>query len=338
MVRPITESRGSVSVVIPAYLAADHISETLESVLTQTAVPEEIILVNDGSPDIVQLEARIAPYRSHIIYLTQPNGGPSAARNTGVRRATGEYIAFLDSDDVWLPEFLNEQMGRLRANPAIDLIYSDGYLFGDTPNAGLPLMSLTPSSGPATFERLADARCTVFTSCVVAKRQAIVDAGLFDVRFRRSEDFHLWLRVAFRGGRIEYHGERLVKHRLRAGSLSADLGAMLDAYVQVLTDLDGRLALSGEQRAVVRREIGRQRAYKSVQDAKAMLMAGDYDGAARALAQASACEPRLPQRVRLWAMRAALRTGPGMLRRAYTVRNNRNMLARPVVASDLTHR
>jgi glycosyltransferase involved in cell wall biosynthesis len=335
----VSNSFPSVSVVIPAYLATDSITQTLDSVLAQTIAPQEIILINDGSPDSEQFEARIAPYRRGIVYLTQPNGGPSAARNTGVRRATGEYVAFLDSDDAWLPEFLNEQMTRLRANPAIDLIYSDGYLVGDTPNAGRTLMSLTPSSGPATFDRLVDARCTVFTSCAVAKRQAILDAGLFDVRFRRSEDFHLWLRVAFRGGCIEYHGERLVKHRIRAGSLSADLGAMLDAYVSVLADLDSRLALSRAQRAIVRREIGRQRAYKSLQQAKTMLMAGEYDGAARALAEASAHEPRLTHRMRLWAMRTALRTGPGMLRRAYGMRHDRRLAsARQAVTSHLTHR
>ena len=324
MVRRVPAKKAvSVSVVIPAYLAADYVVEALESVFAQTVAPREVFLINDGSPDTAELESRICPYRDRLTYVTQPNGGPSVARNTGIARATADYIAFLDSDDLWLPGFLTEQMRRLEADRDIDLIYSDGYLFGDTPNGGRALMSLTPSRGTATFEHLADGSCTVLTSCAVAKRAALIDAGLFDARFRRSEDFHLWLRLAFLGGRIEYHGERLVKHRRRDGSLSADLGAMLQAYVDVLTDIDRTLALTRDQHGVVRRQIDRQRAYMAVQEGKGLLMMGDYPGAAAALAQASACEPALPQRFRLWLLRAALRAGPRVVQRAYAHRSGR---------------
>ena len=95
-----------VSVIIPAYMAAAYIHETLESVFRQTYRNFEVILINDGSPDTEDFERAIAPYRDRIIYIRQENGGPSAARNTGIRRARGEYLAFLDSDDVWYPTCL----------------------------------------------------------------------------------------------------------------------------------------------------------------------------------------------------------------------------------------
>src|SRR5688572_129688 len=119
-----------VSVVIPAYNSAAFIAETLDSVFAQSFADYEVLLVNDGSPDTPALEAALAPYRDRITYLVQANTGPSGARNLAIRRARGEFIALLDSDDVWLPEYLAEQVRRLRDDPSIALIYSDGIITG----------------------------------------------------------------------------------------------------------------------------------------------------------------------------------------------------------------
>src|SRR5215467_6832857 len=88
-----------VSVIIPAYKAAAFIDETLQSVFCQTYQNFEVVLINDGSPDTAEFERAIAPYRDRISYIRQENSGVSAARNAGIRRARGEYLAFLDSDD-----------------------------------------------------------------------------------------------------------------------------------------------------------------------------------------------------------------------------------------------
>src|SRR5262245_33441277 len=93
----------SVSVIIPAYNIAPFIAEALESVLAQTFTDYEIIVVNDGSPDTEELERVLAPYLSRIRYFKQENQGAGAARNAGLNVATGEYVAFLDGDDVWYP-------------------------------------------------------------------------------------------------------------------------------------------------------------------------------------------------------------------------------------------
>src|SRR5579863_3220302 len=93
----------SVSVVIPAYNSAEYIAEALDSVVAQTFVDYEIIVVNDGSSDTGKLEKVLVPYLRLIRYIKQENNGPSAARNVAIRAACGKYVALLDSDDRWLP-------------------------------------------------------------------------------------------------------------------------------------------------------------------------------------------------------------------------------------------
>src|ERR1017187_1702587 len=101
-----------VSVIIPAYRAAQSIAATLGSVLAQTFKDYEIIVVNDGSPDSEELEKALEPYRDRIIYLRQENQGPGGARNTGILTASGQYVALLDADDIWAPEHLAAQLDR----------------------------------------------------------------------------------------------------------------------------------------------------------------------------------------------------------------------------------
>src|ERR1700756_1773689 len=112
----------SVSVVIPAYNSARYIGETLDSVFRQTYRDFEVLVINDGSPDTEALEAVLRPYFERIVYLKQENRGPAAARNLGIRQARGEYIAFLDSDDCWLPEDLASQRRMFDETPAPDLV------------------------------------------------------------------------------------------------------------------------------------------------------------------------------------------------------------------------
>src|ERR671939_2007579 len=96
----------AVSVIIPAYNAAAHIGAALDSVFAQTFTDYEVIVVNDGSPDTPELERALDAYAGRLLYVRQENRGPSGARNAGIRRARGEYVALLDSDDLWLPAYL----------------------------------------------------------------------------------------------------------------------------------------------------------------------------------------------------------------------------------------
>src|SRR5688500_16661464 len=94
----------TVSVVIPCYSVSRWIGETLESVFAQTFSDYEVILVNDGSPDTREFHVAIARFRNRVTLIEQPNKGPAGARNSGIRLAKGEFIAFLDGDDIWRPD------------------------------------------------------------------------------------------------------------------------------------------------------------------------------------------------------------------------------------------
>ena len=148
-----------VSVIIPAYQAAAYIHETLESVLRQSYQNLEVILINDGSPDTEEFERAIGPYRDRIVYIRQENGGPSAARNAGIRRARGEYLAFLDSDDVWFPTCLAAQVElALSRQPSCDLVYSDVLIVSDSQHHGVsPTTGSLPCSEQAV-RRVANSR------------------------------------------------------------------------------------------------------------------------------------------------------------------------------------
>src|ERR1035437_5179427 len=172
-----------VSVIIPFYDADDHIGAALESVFAQSFQKFEVIVVNDGSPDNEPLQRALRPYLSRIIYMSQENRGPSAARNAAIRRAQGELLAFLDSDDTWLPEYLSEQTKLLQASPSLDLIYCDAFLVGDPVSAGKTFMQICPSNGPVTFKSLLTEETQVPTSGTVARRECVISAGLFDERF-----------------------------------------------------------------------------------------------------------------------------------------------------------
>ena len=122
---PTTVKNPLVSIVIPAYNAAEYIAGTLESVFAQVFTNYEIIVVNDGSPDSPALRQVLEPYRSRVRYIEQENKGPSGARNTGIRAARGKYIALLDSDDLWLPHHLANQVALIEGSQDLDLVYSN---------------------------------------------------------------------------------------------------------------------------------------------------------------------------------------------------------------------
>src|SRR5579864_51434 len=131
LIEASTSQGPAVSVIIPAYNAAAYIAETLDSVFAQTFREFEVIVINDGSPDTNQLEKVLERYLDRIVYLKQENRGPSAARNAGIQRSRAEFLALLDSDDVWNREYLATQMSFFQRDPKLDLIYSDFLYHGD---------------------------------------------------------------------------------------------------------------------------------------------------------------------------------------------------------------
>ena len=328
----VTETRRdacapAVSVVVPAYNVARFIGEALESVFAQTFKDFEVIVVNDGSPDTVELEHALAPYLARIIYLKQENRGPSAARNAAISAARGRYVALLDADDAWLPEYLAEQTRALDARPELDLVYADAMLFGEGDGVGQSFMEKCPSRGPVTVESLLTQACAVITSCVVARRESLVAAGLFDERYRRSEDFQLWVRMAHRGARIDYQRKVLARHRVRPDSLAGDASLMHECAKGVYADLSNELDLTPPQRALVEVEIEKYESYLALARGKSALASGDYERAASELSRARDLG-RVPafQGMKLRLVLLFIRLAPRLLRRAYTLRGGREAL------------
>ncbi len=311
-----TARRPRVSVIIPAFNAAEFIAEALESVFGQTFPEYEVIVVNDGSPDTTEFEKSLAPYIDRLVYLKQENLGPSAARNAGVMKAQGEFVAFLDSDDVWEPNYLATQMKALDENPGLDLIYADALLIGGGVPPGLTFMKAAPSQGPVTFESLLRADCSVITSCVVARKAALLRAGLFDLEFARSEDLHLWLRLAHSGGSLAYHADVLARHRVHGDSLSADMTRMFKSKIDVFNKLTRELPLTRPQTQAVAEAVRRCRADIEFHHGKQQFESGNYRQAAISLRAAN----EYYQSPKLRLILGGLRVAPRVLGLAYRLR------------------
>lgn len=186
---------GTVSAVIPVYNNGPYVAEAVESVLAQTRPPDEIVVVDDGSTDGTAEALR--PYRDRIRYIYQNNQGEPAARNRGIRESTGQYIAFLDGDDLWAPRKLELQMECFRQHSKCALVYSDMSTFDQngTIDASVKLrFKMTLSSGrifPALFMR------SLFGSGSVVFRKTCLDTvGYFDEQLLVGSDYEMWLRIS----------------------------------------------------------------------------------------------------------------------------------------------
>ena len=280
-----------VSVIIPAYQAAEHIREALDSVFAQTYPNFEVVLVNDGSPDTEALEQAIRSYGERLIYIRQENRGPSGARNTAIRTARGKYIACLDSDDIYLPEHL-ARLVPLLEEQGLDLVYCDSYFMKDRVHVGRSSVGRAferqPQSPPVTFEKLLTEECAVTTSAVVASRQAMIDAGLFDERYRRSEDFDLWVRMSFRGAKMNLLRQVGIEHRMLPDGLAADSYLLKQAQIEVYKKVLATLPVSAKQKRLIQELIARVEGLCQMDLVKRYLQEGRYPEARLAAGQAAA--------------------------------------------------
>ena len=209
-----------VTVVIPTYNAAVYLTETLESVCTQNYGDFELLIVDDGSRDDTVELARRFESRVALRIIEQANAGPAAARNNGVRNARGEYVAFIDSDDLMLPRRLAAQVAMLGGDPSLGLVHTDLMTFDEHGVVHTTRRAFSDPCGGRILDKLLIDN-SITTSTVMAPRARLIEAGLFDETRRISEDFDLWLRMAERWS-VGYVDEAAVKYRRRPGSLSED--------------------------------------------------------------------------------------------------------------------
>jgi glycosyltransferase involved in cell wall biosynthesis len=188
---PSTIVRTRVTIAIPAYNAEIWLRETLNSALAQTYPAHEIIVVDDGSRDRTEEVAR--SFGDKVRYIQQPNQGVSAARNTAIREATGDWIAFLDSDDLIVPEKLAEQVAVIEADPELVVVYSAfRYLYSDGATAegpSFPARDLWPALRYRT---------PILPSTAIIRRSVFDEVTGFNPKYHYGEDWDLWFRIVRR--------------------------------------------------------------------------------------------------------------------------------------------
>lgn len=212
-----------VSVVIPCYNAMRFLPETVDSVLKQTHQDFEIIIVNDGSSDNIEQWVN-ALKDERICLISQTNQGQSAARNVGITKACGEYIAFLDADDLWHPEKLAKQVGILETNADVGLVYS-WVLLIDEENK--PLKKLwTISAEGNVWKKLIEGNMIACGSVPMIRKACVDTVGLFGKFSFGCEDWDFWLRIAARYP-FRVVKETLVYYRECSNSVSRASGTRL---------------------------------------------------------------------------------------------------------------
>lgn len=212
------------SVIIPSYNRHSLLRKAIDSVLSQTFKDFELIVVDDGSTDKtpeIQNE-----YGNRILYISQENKGVSSARNAGIKVSSSPYIAFLDSDDLWMPEKLDSHHSFIMDNPQISVHQTDEIWIRNGRRVN-PKIKHKKKSGDIFIESLA--LCLISPSSVVIKKKILNKYGLFDENMPVCEDYDLWLRIASdeKIGLIDK--KLIIKHGGHESQLSAAYPAM-DIY------------------------------------------------------------------------------------------------------------
>lgn len=200
----------TVSCIVPVYNGARYLGAALDSILAQTYRPIEIIVADDGSSD--ETAAIAARYAPAVRFVTQATAGPAATRNLGLRAAAGALVAFLDADDLWLPEKLTRQMTRFAARPELGVSVTAIRHFW--------IPELAGEAERFRDDPRAAALPGYVTMTMLARRTAFDDVGPFDARLWHSDAGDWFLRAAAQGIVIEMLDEVLTLHRLHHSNLS----------------------------------------------------------------------------------------------------------------------
>ena len=234
-----------VSVIIPTFNRSAYVAEAVASVLAQTRTAMELIVVDDGSTD--DTTAVLERFGASVRAISQVHSGVSAARNTGIRSASGEWLAFLDSDDLWKPRKLSSQLQFLSMHPELRICQTEEIWIRNGQHLN-PCKCHQKPEGHC-FERLLD-RCLVSPSAVMIHRDIFEEVGLFDESLPACEDYDLWLRIGCRHPMGLVKEPLIIKRGGHADQLSATVEA-LDRYrIRALSKLLRTESLSSAQRAL----------------------------------------------------------------------------------------
>lgn len=233
-----------ISAVIPAYNNAQYIADAVRSIQAQTHPVDEIIIIDDGSSDNTQQRIRELP--GHINYIRQHNQGPSAARNTGIQAALGDWIAFLDADDQWTPGKIKKQLEVLTKFPELHLLAGDMQEINrqnqPVTNSVLAkhdlLQKFKMLDGQPINNALAFLISKNFipTGTVLVKRTTLIEAGMFNHNIRFGEDLELWAKIAARHP-ISCLPTTLMLRRLHDTNATQNTALMLQDLIKVMKSI-----------------------------------------------------------------------------------------------------
>lgn len=225
-----------VSICIPAYKAERFIKEALDSVRVQTFTDWEVIVTEDGStdrtPDIVRDFASTVS-QNVILNRHEKNRGLSATRNTGIRAATGEWIAFLDSDDIWKPTHLADLVAATASVPDCTIAYAGCLIFDDITRATLETRAPSPEDLARFPTSLYNGSFIIQPSAVLIHRSAFDRYGFVSEAYPICNDMELWLRVASGGGRFAYTGNITCLYRKHGEAMSLKSAALIEETARI---------------------------------------------------------------------------------------------------------
>lgn len=220
--------KSKVSIIIPTYNCEEFIAEAIDSVLEQTYMNKEIIVIDDGSSD--NTKEVLKKYEGQIIYLYQSNHGVAVARNKGITQSSGKYISFLDSDNKWMPNLLADSIRLLEEDTYIGLVHSGKIRIsedGTIIERYIQPKNLKHLSGKI-FKNLLLRKASINLSSVVVRKSCLMKVGVFDTHLSKigCEDRDLLIRIA-KHCYIEYLNEPTYYGRFRKTSMSANQEKML---------------------------------------------------------------------------------------------------------------
>jgi len=226
----------TISVVTPTYNRARFLPEAVESVLAQTHADLELIIVDDGSVDETReiLEPFLADGR--VRYFYQENRGQSHARNLALKQARGDFIAFLDSDDLWYPDKLEKQLAVLREKPEVDIVHGDEAII-DENGVVTSQENMRRYSGRITQRLLADNSVSITTALV--RRRCFDEMGGFDTSVGVADDYELWLRFSARY-RFHYEPGIVASYRVMTDQISSDKRRRFAANERIIQEFLAR--------------------------------------------------------------------------------------------------
>jgi Glycosyl transferase family 2 len=304
-----SEEATTFSVIIAAYQAAHLVGDAVSSALAQTRPAHEVIVCDDGSTD--DIEDALAPYGDRIVVVRQENRGEAAAKNAAARAASGDFVAILDADDVYLPERLEALAELAAARPDLDILTTDAYL---ELNGEVLRRCYTGGFHFVTDDqRRGILEDNFIFGHAAVRRERLLSVGGFDESILWATDWECWIRMILDGSRAGLVAEPLARYRVQAGSLSSQRMRMFEGRIATLEKATARVDLSPEERRTAARSLARYRGRLALGEAREALEARSPDARRRAMAVALGRGFRAPTRLKALVSAAAPRAARRLL-------------------------